>query len=425
MQMATYQETIEYMYARIPLFQMVGSAAYKEGLESMMDFDERLGHPHRSFRCIHVGGTNGKGSTSHTIASILQSSGLKVGLFTSPHLKDFRERIRVNGEVVPEQFVIDFVAKHKSFIEEAFPSFFEVCVAMAFDYFRQEAVDVAVVEVGLGGRLDSTNIISPELCVITNISIDHTNILGETELHIAKEKSGIIKEGVPVVIGEAVGEIRALFESVAAENNAPIYFADEYEVEELPDKDSMLMKLKVDGEVVETPLGGIYQRHNMATVKCSVRRLRELGYAISEEVEQEGYRKTIEQTHLLGRWQKIGENPTIICDTGHNVGGVQYVVEQLRKTPHEHLHIVFGMVGDKDVSNVLELLPKEATYYFTKAGIKRAMDEKRLKSLAEEKGLRGESYRTVNEALLAAKKNSVDGDLIYVGGSTYIVAEVI
>ncbi len=423
--MATYQETIEYMYARIPLFQMVGSAAYKEGLESMMDFDERLGHPHRSFRCVHVGGTNGKGSTSHTIASILQSSGLKVGLFTSPHLKDFRERIRVNGEVVSEQFVVDFVEKHKSFIEESFPSFFEVCVAMAFDYFRQEAVDVAVVEVGLGGRLDSTNIISPDLCVITNISIDHTNILGETELHIAKEKSGIIKEGVPVVIGEAVGEIRALFESVAAEKHSTIYFADEYVVEELPDKDSMLMKLKVDGEVVETPLSGIYQRHNMATVKCAVRRLRELGYAISEEVEQEGYRKTIEQTHLLGRWQKIGENPTIICDTGHNVGGIQYVVEQLRKTPHNHLHIVFGMVGDKDVSNVLELLPKEATYYFTKAGIKRAMDENRLKSLAEEKGLCGESYRTVNEALLAAKKNSVDGDLIYVGGSTYIVAEVI
>lgn len=423
--MATYQETIEYIYARIPLFQMVGSAAYKEGLESMMDFDERLGHPHRSFRCVHVGGTNGKGSTSHTIASILQSSGLKVGLFTSPHLKDFRERIRVNGEVVSEQFVVDFVEKHKSFIEESFPSFFEVCVAMAFDYFRQEAVDVAVVEVGLGGRLDSTNIISPDLCVITNISIDHTNILGETELHIAKEKSGIIKEGVLVVIGEAVGEIRALFESVAAEKHSPIYFADEYVVEELPDKDSMLMKLKVDGEVVETPLAGIYQRHNMATVKCAVRRLRELGYAISEEVEQEGYRKTIEQTHLLGRWQKIGENPTIICDTGHNVGGIQYVVEQLRKTPHNHLHIVFGMVGDKDVSNVLELLPKEATYYFTKAGIKRAMDENRLRSLAEEKGLCGESYRTVNEALLAAKKNSVDGDLIYVGGSTYIVAEVI
>lgn len=425
----TYQETIEYMYSRMPLFQMVGSSAYKVGLDSMMAFDGRLGHPHRSFRCVHVGGTNGKGSTSHTIASILQSSGLKVGLFTSPHLKDFRERIRVNGEKVPEQFVIDFVEKHKDFVEKAFPSFFEVCVAMAFDFFRSEAIDVAVVEVGLGGRLDSTNIISPDLCVITNISLDHTNILGDTELQIASEKAGIIKEGVPVVVGEADGEVRALFEKVAREKAAPIYFADEYDVKSVETEgvtfDASLMSLEVDGERLETPLCGEYQKHNMATVKCAVRRLREVGFEISESAEREGYRETVAQTQLLGRWQKIGEAPTVICDTGHNVGGIKYIVEQLKKTPHNHLHVVFGMVGDKDVSNVLELLPKEAYYYFTKAGIKRAMDEKRLQELACEKGLKGDAYRTVNEALFAAKNRAMVDDLIYVGGSTYVVAEVI
>ncbi len=423
-----YRETLEFIYNRMPLFQMVGSSAYKEGLDSMMAFDERLGNPHKSFRTVHIGGTNGKGSTSHTLASVLQSAGYKVGLFTSPHLKDFRERIRVNGEMVPEQFVIDFVERHKDFFDVVFPSFFEVNVAMAFDYFRQEQVDCAVVEVGLGGRLDSTNIITPVLSVITNISLDHTNILGNTELEIAREKAGIIKENVPVVIGESDGEIRTLFRQTAFEKHSPIYFADEQVVAALGERlegDTLRQAFSVDEVELETPLLGIYQAKNMATVHCAVCRLRELGFNISLEEEKKGVRDTISQTHLLGRWQKIGENPTVVCDTGHNVGGIQYVVRQLAQTPHNQLHIVFGMVGDKDISHVLDLLPRDATYYFTRAGIKRAMDEHRLKAMGNEKGLMGECYPTVNEALAAARRAASPDDFIYVGGSTYVVAEVI
>lgn len=424
-----YQETIQYIYNRMPLFQMVGKAAYKEGLESMVAFDEKLGNPHRSFRCIHVGGTNGKGSTSHTVASILQSAGYKVGLFTSPHLKDFRERIRVNGEMVPEQYVIDFVEKYKDYFDVIYPSFFEVNVAMAFDYFRQEKVDYAVVEVGLGGRLDSTNIITPILSVITNISLDHVNILGDTELKIAKEKAGIIKEGIPVVIGEAEGEIKELFEKVAAERHADIHFAEEHKAvwhhERVDEDGTPLQGFEIDGTMVETPLLGIYQAKNMATVKCVVSELRKLGLGITWKAEEEGFRRTIAQTHLLGRWQRIGEHPTVVCDTGHNVGGIQYVAQQLSQTPHKSLHIVFGMVGDKDVSHVLDLLPKDAHYYFTRASIKRAMDEHTLYQMGTDRGLKGESYPTVREALTEAKKRATPDDLIYVGGSTYVVAEII
>lgn len=424
-----YADTLTYIYNRMPLFQMVGKSAYKEGLESMQAFDDRLGNPHHSFKCIHVGGTNGKGSTSHTLASILQSAGYKVGLFTSPHLKDFRERIRVNGEVVPKQFVIDFVEKHKAFFDVIYPSFFEVNVAMAFDYFRQEKVDYAVIEVGLGGRLDSTNIISPILSVITNISLDHTNILGDTELKIAKEKAGIIKEKTPIVIGEAEGEIKALFQSVADEKHAPIFYAEEHKAEwthNRTDEDGTpLQGFAINGDIIETPLLGNYQAKNMATIKCAVERLRELGLKISKKAEWEGFRKTVSQTHLLGRWQIIGKNPTIVCDTGHNVGGIQYIVKQLAATPHKALHIVFGMVGDKDVSHVLDLLPKEAHYYFTRASIHRALDEKTLFGMGQERGLLGESYPTVAEALTAAKNNADAEDLIYIGGSTYVVAEII
>ncbi len=424
-----YADTLTYIYNRMPLFQMVGKSAYKEGLESMQAFDNRLGNPHRSFKCIHVGGTNGKGSTSHTLASILQSAGYKVGLFTSPHLKDFRERIRVNGEVVPEQFVIDFVEKHKAFFDIIYPSFFEVNVAMAFDYFRQEKIDYAVVEVGLGGRLDSTNIISPILSVITNISLDHTNILGNTVLEIAKEKAGIIKENTPIVIGEAEGEIKNLFQTIAEKKQAPIFFAEDNNAKwthNRIDKDGTpLQGFSIDGDVIETPLMGNYQAKNMATVKCAVDRLRQLGLNISKKAEWEGFQKTISQTHLLGRWQIIGKNPTIVCDTGHNVGGIQYIVKQLSATPHKALHIVFGMVGDKDVSHVLDLLPKEAHYYFTRANIHRALDEKKLCEMGKERSLQGNSYPTVSEALEIAKRNANEDDLIYIGGSTYVVAEII
>lgn len=422
-----YSETLDFIYNRLPLFQMVGSSAYKVGLDSMMAFDERLGFPHHSFKTIHVGGTNGKGSSSHTIASILQSAGYKVGLFTSPHLKDFRERIRTNGEMVPESFVIDFVEKHKTFFDEVYPSFFEVNFAMAMDYFRQEEIDVAVIEVGLGGRLDSTNIITPEMCVITNISLDHVNILGDTEEAIAKEKAGIIKSDIPVVIGEAEGEIRKIFQEKADSVGAPIVFADEMESSWISNEEengTPLQTINVGGEFIQTPLLGSYQIKNMRTVRVAIEVLRQK-FDISDEAIQEGFKKTIEQTHLLGRWQKLGDRPYTVCDTGHNVGGIQYVVEQLRRTPHKDLHIVFGMVGDKDVSHVLELLPKEAKYYFTRASIKRAMEETRMKELGEERGLHGECYPTVAEALAAARSNATEDDLIYIGGSTYVVAEII
>ena len=423
-----YAETLEFIYNRLPLFQMVGSSAYKVGLDSMIAFDNRLGNPHKSFKCIHVGGTNGKGSSSHTLASILQSAGYKVGLFTSPHLKDFRERIRVNGEMIPEDFVIEFVEKHKDFFDEVYPSFFEVNFAMAMDYFRAEHVDVAVIEVGLGGRLDSTNIITPELCVITNISLDHINILGNTEEAIAREKSGIIKKDIPVVIGEAEGEVRKIFEEKANSVGAPITFADEIESSWAgfsEENGTPYQTIHVGKEYICTPLLGNYQVKNMRTVRVAIDQLRHIGYSISDEAMQDGVKKTIEQTHLLGRWQILGKNPYTVCDTGHNVGGIQYVVEQLRRTPHNRLHIVFGMVGDKDVTHVLQLLPKEATYYFTRASIKRAMEETKMKQLAEEQGLTGECYPTVKDALAAAKATAREDDLIYIGGSTYVVAEIL
>ena len=427
--MMTYKETTDYIFNRLPLFQMVGSSAYKIGLDSMKAFDDRLGNPHKEFKCIHVGGTNGKGSCSHTIASILQSAGFKVGLFTSPHLKDFRERIRVNGEMVSEEFVVAFVEKHKAFFDEVYPSFFEVNVAMAFDYFRQEKVDFAVVEVGLGGRLDSTNIISPILSVITNISMDHMNILGDTEVKIATEKAGIIKKNTPVVIGEAEGAVKDIFIKTAENVGAPIHFAEEYKCiwhhERIDEKGQPLQGLLFDDEMIETPLMGIYQLKNMATVKSAIRQLRLQGIRISKQAEWNGYRETISQTHLLGRWQKIGEHPTIICDTGHNVGGIQYVVRQLERTPHDQLHIVFGMVGDKDESHVLELLPKDAKYYFPRASIRRAMNEKTLQEKGAACGLDGDSFSSAPKALEAAKKNASPSDLIYVGGSTYLVAEII
>lgn len=427
--MMNYDETVEYIYSRMPLFQMVGKSGYKEGLDSMIALDNRLGNPHHSFKCIHVGGTNGKGSCSHTLASLLQQKGFKVGLFTSPHLKDFRERIRVNGEMVPQQFVIEFIEKHKTFFEESFPSFFEVSFGMAMDYFRQEKVDYAVIEVGLGGRLDSTNIIQPIISVITNISLDHQNILGNTEADIAREKAGIIKQATPIVIGESKDEIRRIFFDKAHQMNAPIFFADDTHVEKKYEKtiDGIPCQyFQVGEEITPTPLMGDYQIKNMTTCRIAFNLIRVIEKIdMSEEEIQNGFKNVISNTHLLGRWQILNRNPYTVCDTGHNVGGISYVANQLRNTPHEKLHIIFGMVGDKDVSHVLELLPKDAIYYFTRASIKRAMSEEKLKGLAEEKGLKGICYPTVKDALNAAQKNAGPNDLIYIGGSTYVVAEII
>ena len=406
-----YKDTLDYLYNSAPLFQQIGAGAYKEGLENTWALDEHFGHPHRSFRSIHIAGTNGKGSCSHTLAAILQEAGYKVGLYTSPHLIDFRERIRVNGQPVPEAYVIRFVEEERAFFEPLHPSFFELTTAMAFRYFAEEKVDVAVVEVGLGGRLDCTNIIRPDLCIITNISLDHVQFLGDTLEKIAGEKAGIIKPGIPVVIGETTPETRPVFLKKAEEVGAPIHFAEEEVKEVHPDW--------------EYELKGLYQEKNRRTLWAALPLLQEGGYQISESDIQAGFAHVVELTGLMGRWQKLQEHPTVVCDTGHNVGGIQYIAEQLRRQVFRRLHIVIGMVNDKDVRGVLALLPREATYYFTQASVKRALPAGQLARLAAEAGLQGTCYPDVPSAVRAAQKESLPEDFIFVGGSSFIVADLL
>ena len=406
-----YKDTLDYLYNSAPLFQQIGAGAYKEGLENTWALDEHFGHPHRSFRSIHIAGTNGKGSCSHTLAAILQEAGYKVGLYTSPHLIDFRERIRVNGQPVPEEYVIRFVEDERAFFEPLHPSFFELTTAMAFRYFAEEKVDVAVVEVGLGGRLDCTNIIRPDLCIITNISLDHVQFLGDTLEKIAGEKAGIIKSGIPVVIGETTPETRPVFLKKAEEVGAPIHFAEEEVKEVHPDW--------------EYELKGLYQEKNRRTLWAALPLLQEGGYQISESDIQAGFAHVVELTGLMGRWQKLQEHPTVVCDTGHNVGGIQYIAEQLRRQVFRQLHIVIGMVNDKDVRGVLALLPREATYYFTQASVKRALPAGQLARLAAEAGLQGTCYPDVPSAVRAAQKESLPEDFIFVGGSSFIVADLL
>ena len=406
-----YQDTLEYLYNSAPMFQQVGGAAYKEGLENTLTLDAHFGHPHRRYRSIHVAGTNGKGSCSHTLAAVLQEAGYKVGLYTSPHLVDFRERIRVNGEPVSEEYVIRFVEEERGFFEPLHPSFFELTTAMAFRYFADERVDVAVIEVGLGGRLDCTNIIRPDLCVITNISFDHVQFLGDTLAKIAGEKAGIIKRGVPVVIGEATEETRPVFEAKAKETDAPIYFAEDCDREAYPD--------------IEFELKGLYQKKNKQTLLTALPLLKEAGYHIDEQAVRSGFAHVTSLTGLMGRWQKLQNSPTLVCDTGHNVGGIRYIVEQLKEEKYRRLHIIMGMVNDKDVRGVLGLMPKEAVYYFTQASVKRAMPAGRLKELGLEAGLRGECYADVPAAVRAAQKESLPEDFIFVGGSSFIVADLL
>lgn len=406
-----YQDTLEYLYNSVPMFQQVGGSAYKEGLENTLKLDEHFGHPHRNYRTIHVAGTNGKGSCSHTLAAILQEAGYRVGLYTSPHLMDFRERIRINGSPVPQQYVIDFVENERSFFEPLHPSFFELSTAMAFRYFADEKVDVAVIEVGLGGRLDCTNIIRPDLCVITNISFDHVQFLGNTLAKIAGEKAGIIKQGVPVVIGETAPETKEVFLKKAEETGAPIRFAEEYEEEEYPN--------------LECELKGIYQSKNTRTLLAALPLLKAAGYRIEEAHVRSGFAHVCELTGLMGRWQKLQDSPTLICDTGHNVGGISYIVQQLKQQTYHTLRIVIGMVNDKDIAGVLQLLPHDAVYYFTKASVKRAMDEKQLAQMARAAGLQGESYPDVSTAVRAAQKESLPEDFIFVGGSNFIVADLL
>lgn len=403
----TYDETIEYLFNSTPLFQNVGKAAYKEGLANTFALDEYFGHPHTQFKTIHVGGTNGKGSTSHSLASVLQSAGYKVGLFTSPHLKDFRERIRINGEMISEEYVVDFVEQHKSFFEPLYPSFFELTTAMAFKYFADEQVDVAVIEVGLGGRLDCTNIITPVLSIITNISFDHVNLLGNTLEKIASEKAGIIKHGVPVVIGETTSETRTVFETKAKEVGTQIVFAEEKEIPEIPFE-----------------LGGDYQQKNLRTILTALSILRS-SFNISEQNISYGLSNVCEQTGLMGRWQTLKEFPKTVCDVGHNVGGFEYIVKQLTRQQYKTLRIVIGMVNDKDINGVLALLPKDAKYYFTKAKVARALQPEELQEKAKEYGLNGNCYPSVTEAYEAAVKEASTDDFIFIGGSCFVVAEVV
>ena len=405
-----YSEAIDYLYRQAPMFQQHGAKAYKSGLENTLALDAYFNHPHRNYKTIHVAGTNGKGSTSHLLASILQVAGYKVGLYTSPHLRDFRERIRVDGTMISEQTVIDFVEAHQALVEELKPSFFELTTALAFQHFAQQHVDVAVIEVGLGGRLDCTNIIQPELSIITNISLDHTDILGDTLELIAAEKAGIIKQNTPVIIGETQPESAPIFRNVATHLNAPMVFAD---------------KEFADTVLPNCALKGICQDKNRRTVLAAVAQLQRQNFSITEQIIKQGFLEVVERTGLQGRWQVLSENPMVVCDTGHNEGGIRLVVEQLAQQTFERLHIVFGMVSDKKIDQVLALLPKNAIYYFTKAQIPRALDENKLQAQAAVFGLVGATYASVNEALETAKKNASIADFIFVGGSNFVVAEII
>lgn len=422
-----YEETLDYLYNSAPLFQHIGKDAYKEGLENTYLLDEHFNHPHRNFRTIHVAGTNGKGSCSHTLAAILQSAGYKTGLYTSPHLIDFRERIRINGIPVSKEFVVDFVEKHRDFFEPLHPSFFELTTAMAFHYFARQQVDVAIIEVGLGGRLDCTNIIRPDLCVITNISFDHTQFLGNTLAKIAGEKAGIIKEGIPVVIGETTPETKPVFSGRAKEVNAPILFSEEEQLllESTVNEKGKRIYQTTDYKDLEGELGGLCQIKNTNTLLSSIRQLQQRGYRLTEQDVRKGFSQVCKLTGLMGRWQKLEESPTLVCDTGHNVGGISYIAEQLSNQKYERLHIVIGMVNDKDISGVLAMLPQDAVYYFTKASVKRALPEKELQNLAQTSGLQGETYPDVQAAVTAAKEKAGAKDFIFVGGSSFIVADLL
>lgn len=427
----TYLETLDYLYSRLPMFTRIGTAAMKKDLHNTVVMCERLGNPQNKFKTIHVAGTNGKGSTSHMLAAIMQQAGYKTGLYTSPHLKDFRERIRINGEMIAESFVTSFTAEQQELIESISPSFFEVTVAMAFDYFAKENVDVAIIEVGLGGRLDSTNIITPELSVITNISFDHTNLLGNTLPEIAMEKAGIIKPGVPVVVGEKQEETAAVFIQKAKDTASNLIFANvDLHVTAVSRKDRSLIAsvYKNDNclyKNLKLDLSGTYQLKNVLTVIESVTLLNTLGFHIPDEAVFSALENTVKITGLQGRWQTLAENPLIICDTGHNIAGIQEVLENINATPHKQLHIVIGMLKDKDVKSVLELLPKDAKYYFCAPDLERAMPAKELAQNAATLDLHGQVYETVNSALSYAKSSAQTDDLIFIGGSTFIVAEVL
>jgi dihydrofolate synthase/folylpolyglutamate synthase len=404
----TYQDTVNWMFKQLPIFQNQGKSAYKSDLTNTILLVNHLNNPQKYFKSIHVAGTNGKGSTSHMLASVFQEAGYKVGLYTSPHLKDFRERIKINGNFVSEQFVIEFINKNKPFFESHNLSFFEMTVGMAFDYFSNQKVDIAIIEVGLGGRLDSTNIITPLVSVITNIGLDHMQFLGNTLEAIAYEKAGIIKSNVSVVIGETQAETKSVFSEVAKQNRSDISFADENVYESF-----------------ESDLKGNYQIHNIKTVIQALKKLPKNGFKISKENIKSGLLNVIKNTGLRGRWEVLQHHPKVICDVAHNKEGLTYVIKQLEEETYQNLHLVFGVVNDKDLNSILPLLPKKATYYFCKPNIERGFNAENLKQIFNDYGLVGNSYPSVNQAYDDAKKKAQSNDLIYVGGSTFVVAEII
>lgn len=422
-----YKETLEYLYNSMPMFQQIGSKAYKEGLANTYALDNYFDHPHRKYRTIHVAGTNGKGSCSHTLAAILQEAGYKTGLYTSPHLIDFRERIRINGKCIPEDYIIRFVGKYRSFFEPLYPSFFELTTAMAFLYFAEENVDIAVIEVGLGGRLDCTNVIIPDLSIITNISFDHVRQLGDSLTKIAVEKAGIIKPGIPVIIGESTPETKTVFTRYARENNAPVIFAEnENELIGIDeDNNGNRVYQTKDFGTIHSELGGLCQIKNTKTILSAVKRLIQTGYHIAVNDIAEGFAHVTGLTGLMGRWQKLRDHPAIICDTGHNIAGISDIVEQLNSQSYHTLRIIFGIAGDKDVNGILSLLPTDAAYYFTQAGVKRALPADKLKFRASACHLRGNDYPDVISAVKAAQEESLPEDLIFVGGSSFIVADLL
>lgn len=446
----TYSQTLELLYQQLPIFQRIGVAAYKADLTNTILLCNLLNNPQHTFKSIHIAGTNGKGSTSHMLASVLQSAGYKTGLYTSPHLKDFRERIRINGKKIPKKDVVKFVGQYWPQVKNINPSFFEMTVALCFDYFAKEKVDIAVIETGLGGRLDSTNIITPELSVITNIGYDHTNILGDTLQKIATEKAGIIKPTIPIVIGETQEKVKPVFIEKAKENNSRIYFSDKkYKslsplTHSLAQKSTGLFPSKGKGvsafhrqaidiyneqelffKNLKLDLTGKYQLKNILTVLQSIEILKEKGFEIPEKAIRKGLANTVKQTSLLGRWQILSKTPLTICDTGHNVDGIREVVEQLKTYSFSKLHFVLGMVNDKDSKAVLELLPNNAIYYFCKANIPRGLDAQELQQKAFNFGLKGNAFSSVQEAYQNAKNAAQENDLIFIGGSTFVVAEVV
>lgn len=422
-----YQETLNYLYNSTPVFEHVGAVAYKEGLQNTLALDKHFNHPHTNFKTIHIAGTNGKGSCSHSLASILQEAGYKVGLYTSPHLVDFRERIRVNGQCISKERVVKFVEDERKFFEPLHPSFFELTTALAFKYFDEQKVDIAIIEVGLGGRLDCTNIISPILSIITNISFDHTQFLGDTLAKIAAEKAGIIKKGVPVIIGEANEETSPVFQSKANEVNSDIVFAEDNAIvtSSSPMADGGRRYNLSNNSTLVGELSGDYQERNMNTILCACNILKQMNIIKNDDVIAKGLSNICKNTGLLGRWQTIQNNPTVVCDTGHNVGGWNYLAPQIKRQQCNQLRIVFGMVDDKDINSVMYLLPKNAIYYWTQAESKRAIKAERVAEIAIKHDLRGEIFDNVEVAYTKALQDSNKDDFVFVGGSSYIVADLL